>query len=617
MINKKVINMGTTKELQQKFYEIIAMLYNKPASEGAMYKKFLCQLCEYIEADYAAIYIHYERTATYRILHSVSNDTTLTSVNTLTDTKKINAQACFRNKELTHHSQLIPMQLPTGRAFIIVAANRQYNALTQTVNTQLKAELERFLSIIHTMHINRLQNQNKTFLLEVSTKLLKSHDKKIILEEIIASLTKRYPNYTYCLNLTQEYDTAQHLPIKIMEYNKNESLDQTSIQVFMNAELQIERLTNEGKKAVYAPLIGEQSVYGVLEIKTPIDCYFSTQELEFIEEFAVLAGKALEKSILYEDSLIQVNNLTLLNDIIHELNSSAELSEITKLIKDKINSLTAASQIGFIYFNEEEKRGFNVLSGSSNFFRENLGHKLIEKINIKLNKNPEPIFSGDDSEITGYGFHSVMAIPMIYSGIRMGFVVVLHENKYHFTFERFKLIESLIHHSSLAISNTILKEKLQETVITDFLTRLYSRRYLEDNINQHIDNGNTGVLLLFDIDNFKQVNDQYGHHVGDIVLKQVAHIVDIEVGNAGVAARWGGEELAAYLPEVTLVKGSSIANKIRKTVAAVTEPAVTVSCGLSSWENGSHDTEETLFLRADEALYKAKSSGKNCVLSFR
>ncbi|MBN6206884.1 diguanylate cyclase [Ralstonia pickettii] len=509
------------------------------------------------------------------------------------------------------------MQLPTGRAFIIVAANRQYNTLTQTVNTQLKAELERFLSIIHTMHINRMQNQNKTFLLEVSTKLLKSHDKKIILEEIIASLTKRYPNYTYCLNLTQEYDTAQHLPIKIMEYNKNESLDQTSIQVFMNAELQIERLTNEGKKAVYAPLIGEQSVYGVLEIKTPIDCYFSTQELDFIGEFAVLAGKALEKSILYEDSLMQVNNLTLLNDIIHELNSSAELSEITKLIKDKIYSLTAASQIGFIYFNEEEKHGFNVLSGSSDFFRENPGYKLIEKINIKLNKNPEPIFSGDDSEITGYGFHSVMAIPMIYSGLRMGFVVVLHENKYQFTFERFKLIESLIHHSSLAISNTILKEKLQETVITDFLTRLHSRRYLEESISQHIANGNTGVLLLFDIDNFKQVNDQYGHHVGDVVLKQVAHIIDIEVGNAGIAARWGGEELAVYLPEVTLVEGSSIANKIRTTVAAVTEPAVTVSCGLSSWENGSHDTEETLFLRADEALYKAKSSGKNCVLSFR
>lgn len=605
--------MDGSKKLQLIFYEIIAMIYNKPDSEE-MYQVFLWRISEYLELDYAAIYMHYERTAIYQLFHSVSNDTTLTPVNTIAETTDMSARACFSNKEIVHHLHLIPVQLATGKAFIIIAVKKQKHTLLQTINKQLELELERFLVIIHSMHVNSLQNRNKTFLLEVGTNLLKSHDKKIILEEIIASLTKVYPEYTYCLILTQEYDTAQDLPIRIMEYNKQESLNQTSIQVFMNAELQVERLINEGKKAVYAPLIGEQSVYGVLEIKTPINCYFSTQELEFIEEFAVLAGKALEKSILYEDSLMQVSNLTLLNDIIHELNSSEKLSEITGLIKDKIKALTSASQVGFIYFNEEN-HGFNILTGSSDLFKKSLGHQLIKKIRNKIDKNPDPIFCVHNSEIAAYGFHSVMVIPMIYSGIRMGFAIVLHENKYQFTFETFKLIESLIQHSSLAISNTILKEKLQETVITDFLTHLYSRSYLEDTISQHINNGNTGVLLFFDIDNFKQVNDRYGHHVGDIVLKQVAHIIDIEIGDTGVTARWGGEELAVYLPEVTLVKGSDIADKIRITIANVTDPVITVSCGLSTWQKENKDTVKTLFLRADEALYKAKSNGKNCVFS--
>ncbi|WP_405102598.1 diguanylate cyclase domain-containing protein [Oceanobacillus sp. FSL H7-0719] len=604
--------MNAIKELQHIFFEIIATLYNEPNREVRMYNEFLFQLNKYLTTDYAAIYMHYKKTKTYRLIHSVSSDQTLRPEEIVLDVKEIDAQACFKNENIAHHIYLIPIQLPTEKAFILIAAKKHF--LSETLQKQLQTESEKFLGIVHSMQMNMLESHNNRFLLDVSTKLLQSHDKKIILEEIIASLTKLYPNFTYYLILTQEHDTTQNLPIKIMEYN-DENLKHTSIQVFMNAELQLERLESEGKKAIYAPLIGEQSVYGVLEIKAPIDCYFSTQELDFIKEFAVLAGKALEKTILYEDSLVQVNNLTLLNDIIHDLNSSVGLTQITELVKNKIKSLTTATQVGFVYFDDEVKYGFHILSGSTALFKGNTGHRLIEKIKIKLNKNLEPVFSGNDSEIADYGFRSVMVIPMIYSGLSMGFTVILHENKYHFTFERFKLIESLIQHSALAISNTILKEKLQETVITDFLTQLHSRRYLEDSINQHMDNGSKGVLMLFDIDDFKQVNDQFGHHIGDVVLKQVAHIIDSEIGNAGIAARWGGEELAIYLPDATLETGNLIADKIRILVASVTAPAVTVSCGISLWRKEKQDNRETLFLRADKALYKAKSNGKNRVLS--
>lgn len=170
-----------------------------------------------------------------------------------------------------------------------------------------------------------------------------------------------------------------------------------------------------------------------------------------------------------------------------------------------------------------------------------------------------------------------------------------------------------MHHSALVISNTLLRERLQETVITDFLTGLYTRRYLEETIDEHQENGSKAVLLLFDIDDFKLVNDTYGHHVGDNVLKQVARVMKEVIGNKGVITRWGGEELAVYLPETSPDEGMEIANNIRKRIPEGTDPSITVSCGLSHWEKEAEDTPKKMFLRADQALYSAKSAGKDQV----
>lgn len=604
--------MEFSKELQYKYFNMIAELFGQNAWSHSIVEKLIQRLSDVMEIDHLALYVHLDDSSYLRLLASVSKKDIIFKERT--SASAIEQKTFFVGGRAPEFVYVFPLEYePIDKLYLVFSIEEEIpNKLLDTIINETR---KLFTIFVKTWH-NAQQDQLKEFLLDTSTKLIRAHDKSDVLHVIFEALKMFYTDYKYHLILTQEYEEAAYLPIKVMEYSDEDPIP-VSTQVFMTGEMQIEVMEERSEKVIYAPLSGEQSVYGVLEIIVPVNHYFMDFELKFIEEFAVLSGKALEKMILYEDSLAQVSNLTLLNEIIHELNSSIELTELTKLIRMQIIKLTKASEVGFIYFDEELDREFEILSGSTAFFNEEKGLEIAKVYKEKIMKTPDAIFSGYAVELEPYGFQSAMVIPMVYSGLSIGFTVILHEDRYHFTFDQFKLIRSLMQHSALAISNTILRERLQKTVITDFLTQLYTRRYLEDTIEEHQNSGQIGTLLLFDIDDFKRVNDRFGHHVGDSVLKQVARIMLEIVGENGVAARWGGEELAVYLPDRTAMEAHEFANRIRKNISLETEPAITVSCGISYWEKGYNDSKEKLFLRADQALYEAKSAGKDRVRNER
>jgi diguanylate cyclase (GGDEF)-like protein len=190
----------------------------------------------------------------------------------------------------------------------------------------------------------------------------------------------------------------------------------------------------------------------------------------------------------------------------------------------------------------------------------------------------------------------------------------MHSSPYHFSFETFKLLQSLIHHSTLAFTNSMLREELEKMVVTDHLTKLYSRSYLDDRIHQSMNEDHEGTFMLVDIDDFKLVNDTYGHQVGDEIIIQVANLINSNIRSTDIGARWGGEELALYLPGVSLSAGVLIAERIVRKVCQITDPQVTISCGISYWSRGKKDSYAALFKRADRALYTAKNTGKNKVI---
>jgi len=115
---------------------------------------------------------------------------------------------------------------------------------------------------------------------------------------------------------------------------------------------------------------------------------------------------------------------------------------------------------------------------------------------------------------------------------------------------------------------------------------------------------------LLDIDNFKAINDQFGHIQGDKVLKQVADQIRQSLRSTDLISRFGGDEFVMILPETKITTAQKIAQRIIETTAQASTGTFTVSIGLAALVNES-DTVESVLNRADQALYKAKKAGKN------
>lgn len=165
-----------------------------------------------------------------------------------------------------------------------------------------------------------------------------------------------------------------------------------------------------------------------------------------------------------------------------------------------------------------------------------------------------------------------------------------------------------------AISDKLLK--------IDALTGLYNHKtfheYLDSLLEQCESNGLRLQLALFDIDNFKRVNDTYGHWVGDLVLKEVAAKVNGLIGLNDFAARYGGEEFAVIFTEKSLQEAYASVEEMRVNIAAMEHPyaggkPITVSIGFCNYQLG--DGKEMLFRKTDDALYTAKRGGKNAVVT--
>lgn len=172
-----------------------------------------------------------------------------------------------------------------------------------------------------------------------------------------------------------------------------------------------------------------------------------------------------------------------------------------------------------------------------------------------------------------------------------------------------------------------LKSNYQQSIsmaITDGLTGLYNRRYLdthlENTVRQALANSKPMSVMIMDMDHFKQVNDTYGHNVGDEVLKHLAEIIIRSTRSADLAARYGGEEFVILMPETNTEPAMDVAERIRKTVEStdmrvshqVGSIKKTISIGVATL-NPFGDSPTDLMKRADAALYQAKNSGRNQV----
>ncbi|RTR29584.1 GGDEF domain-containing protein [Robertmurraya yapensis] len=449
-------------------------------------------------------------------------------------------------------------------------------------------------------------------LFRVTEKFHSSMDMDAVLEEIIDTLQEVYPTFTYYLMLSHDNNSHKNLPIKDLEYD-NENI--SAMQAYLTGTIQLEDSIQEKRSILYAPLKGKQGVYGVLQVIAPNAMTFPNREIEFITLLANTAGTAMENAQLYQQSRKLISDLQLINETSHRLNSNLRLSDTISFMTEHFQSSFDAEEVGFVLVSDDFEQ-WKVIKGSTSFFYSEGASAYLQYISNKIKNERDSIFLGDlNIEYLLTKFKSVMAVPMVQTEKIMGFALVMHRLPYHFSFETFKLMQSLIHHSTLAFTNSMLREELEKMVITDHLTKLHSRNFLTEKIQRSMSEDAFGTFILIDIDNFKQINDSYGHQVGDEVLVQVSSVLQDNIRDADIGARWGGEELALYLPKIQLDVAVVIAERLVRKVSELTHPPITISCGVSNWTKEHDDDNFTkLFKRADQALYVAKETGKNRVI---
>ena len=164
---------------------------------------------------------------------------------------------------------------------------------------------------------------------------------------------------------------------------------------------------------------------------------------------------------------------------------------------------------------------------------------------------------------------------------------------------------------------------LGKLVVTDTLTQINNRRYFMqravEEVNRESRNNQPLVLLMMDLDHFKKINDSYGHAVGDVVLQQVAAVLKSNLREIDILGRIGGEEFAMLLPNTLLEEAVLLAERLRQSVEKIVfetpgnlPVTVTFSIGAAVFEDAMTNIGD-LLRNADEAMYYAKHSGRNCV----
>ncbi|MFC4411706.1 diguanylate cyclase [Chungangia koreensis] len=225
--------------------------------------------------------------------------------------------------------------------------------------------------------------------------------------------------------------------------------------------------------------------------------------------------------------------------------------------------------------------------------------------------------------VEGYSDHYLLK-SILEEMIRLSEVKRDYERGFYFQKEYISLLKDINEQElSKKALKLDLKYRLYETekrANTDSLTGIFNREYIENKVDDWLKSGSSVVCIVFDIDDFKKINDNYGHLFGDEVIRNTAKACNSLIEKEELFGRYGGDEFVILMKESTLEKGREKAKYIQQTLEHLLEEkagtALTLrtSFGVSSSRQGSAKTFKELFHLADQALYKAKMNGKNQIM---
>ncbi|OGQ28429.1 MAG: hypothetical protein A3D29_04205, partial [Deltaproteobacteria bacterium RIFCSPHIGHO2_02_FULL_42_44] len=363
-----------------------------------------------------------------------------------------------------------------------------------------------------------------------------------------------------------------------------------------------------------------------------------------IDEIEFIARMKAQTKIrgFYQELYDDKKNMEAILDITQAASTTLDSNEVLYTIVKKVADITNAVRCSIVLIIKESE-GYVLVSHES---------PLIRDIKLDLNKYPEitavlaskkpvivedipnhPLMQKVKELVKDLENMSVLVLPIVYEEEVLG-TLFLRTHRYGkgFTEKEIKLCQIIANSAYHAIKNARLfediskeKDKMTTLAITDSLTRLYNHNFfyrrLDEEFSRSVRYETPLSVIMIDLDNFKKINDTYGHRVGDLVLKEIADIIKKLVRKTDIVARYGGEEFAVILPHTNLKGAEEEAERIREAVsshayAGLAREILTMSLGVASYpcENSVLNSGDLVNL-ADTALYEAKRAGKNKVIA--
>lgn len=335
----------------------------------------------------------------------------------------------------------------------------------------------------------------------------------------------------------------------------------------------------------------------------------------------------------------KVRELNVMNEAVSELSTQVNMKLLLSMIVRHARNLIK-SQYSFIFIKDTGSDNVNVIKKAEFDGLDDSVEFSVDTIRVSgflegILTDAEFVIENDikcsSVELglpEGYPpVRNFLAVPLVSGGAVLGLLGIANKGGGDFISQDEDIIFTFAIQSMMAIEKVMLFEETKKLSVTDGLTGLLNhrefQRKLEAEVERSLRYDRELTLLLLDIDYFKSFNDTYGHQFGDVVLKEVAQLIQKDLRISDLAARYGGEEFAVILPETGLVGTlESVAEKIRKKVAKhvfITSDkkkvSLTLSIGIASLPADAKSREK-LISYADEALYYAKETGRNRVCDY-
>lgn len=387
---------------------------------------------------------------------------------------------------------------------------------------------------------------------------------------------------------------------------------------------------------ICTPILINNEVFGFINLDDSHPGFFKPEQVQQLHAFADEVAVSMQNANLFAETVRRAEQLATLNRIALAVTRGLDLNVILHTLYEQC-LLLAHIDLLYLAFYDEATAMFEIplFYEKGSYNEEKIRFEAENSLTLSVVNSRKPLLVGDflkeeltlNVQIRDLGHmdtpvRSYLGIPLISREKVIGVMSMQNFEVRAFNAEHVRLFETVASQATIAIENARLYSQMEYLAMTDSLTQLYNHRQFIQlataEFERSIRYRTRLALIMVDIDRFKNVNDNYGHAIGDEVLRQLGQLINSAIRSMDIAGRVGGEEFMILMPHTSMKSALQAAERLRSLVAdhpfqtLKGSLPITASFGVSKLIPAS-DSLQIFLDRADQAMYKAKENGRNQV----